>query len=760
MVEAETGVATNRLIHATSPYLLQHARNPVDWYPWGHEAFAAAKAADKPIFLSVGYSTCHWCHVMAHESFEDAQVAKVLSEHFIAVKVDREQRPDVDQIYMTATQLMTGRGGWPNSVWLTPDGRPWYAGTYFPPEPRGGLPGFADLLEQLAALWRTRRSEVEAQADRLAEAVRKMSDAGGSTTAAGVLDRSVVDVLIDQLLADADRRYGGFGSAPKFPPHGALRLLMYEYKRTGREDLLAVVTNTLDAMAAGGIHDQLGGGFHRYSTDARWLVPHFEKMLYDNAQLARAYVDGWLATENPYYRRVATDVLDWVLTDLIDAGGGFHSAYDADSEGLEGKFYLWRREEIIEVLGKKDGEFFCEIYGVSDQGNYHDEATGRRTGLNIPHLPEPVGEADELRLGVLRQRLGQRRRERVWPHRDDKVLTAWNALMIGALAHAGHRLGEPRYTAAEHAADFVLEHLRADGRLLRAYRDGKAQLAGYLDDYAFMTDALLDLHEATGRARWADEARALVERLIADFHDEATGGFFFTADDHEKLLARTRSPLDRAIPSGNAVAARVLVRLAKVTGKGRYMDLARKTLEAFGAAMDKSPRGMEHLVLAAAVYFDAREADELNQPSADVVAARLGPVTAEASVEPATAAPGGSVELTVRVTVAEGFHINSARPRLDYLVATALRLAENAPATLGEVQYPPAREITLELSDQPLGVYEGSFVLRTAVTVSEQVRTGPTTLEVLLRHQACDDRRCLRPATLTLVVPVQIEPGE
>ena len=620
---ADGGSEFNRLIHEKSPYLLQHARNPVDWFPWGPEALTKAKKENKPIFLSVGYSTCHWCHMMERESFERDDVAKILNEHFVAIKVDREERPDVDRIYILATQLTTGRGGWPNSVWLTPDGKPWFAGTYFPREDRYGRPGFKSVLNRLAGIWRTRRKEVDAAADNMAQAMKTYSS-GGHVPPVGKLSRKLLVGAVKALGNSFDNRNAGFGGAPKFPPHGSLRLLMAEHARTKDAKTLEMATRTLSAMARGGIHDHLGGGFHRYSTDAKWLVPHFEKTLYDNAQLARAYVDAYRITGSDEYKRVAEGIFDWVLREMTDELGGFYSALDADSEGEEGKFYVWSHKEVLAVLGKADGELFCDVYGVTGGGNFRDPATGEKPGTNILHLS---GSLDEVpaRLAAARGKLLARRQRRVRPHRDDKVLVSWNALMIAGLARGGKRLKRPDYTAAaEKAADFILARMRKGGRLLRTYRHGSAKLNAYLDDYAFLADSLLELHEATGDKRRLAQAATLADIMLKHYGDRAGGGFFFTSDDHEDLLARTKDPLDRAIPSGNAVAAGVLVRLGRLTGKKEYLDAAKGALEAFGGFMQRMPGSTAGLLLATGAYLDgAPEAGSRPAgPAPDAVAAK------------------------------------------------------------------------------------------------------------------------------------------
>ena len=590
----------NRLSRASSPYLLQHANNPVDWYPWGEEAFAKARAEDKPIFLSVGYSACHWCHVMAHESFEHEEVAALLNANFVSLKVDREERPDLDDIYMTATQLMSGRGGWPNSVWMTPDGRPFYAGTYFPREDRGGHPGFTTLLKRVAQLWRDRRGDVEEQATQLAGAIR--ANASASRTSGAWPDNQALRLWIGQcehqLESSFDLRHGGFGSAPKFPPHAALAFLLQRNQATSA----TLLTGTLDAMLAGGIHDQVGGGFHRYSTDERWFLPHFEKMLYDNAQLARNYAVAFSATRSAAYAETARDTLDWILREMSDPAGGFHSALDADSEGEEGRFYVWSRDEIIQVLGDEDGSLFCRAYGVEPQGNYREEASGQATGLNIPHRTHEFAGADAVRLASCRARLLETRNRRVWPGRDDKVLTSWNGLTIGALATAGRILDESRYVhAAEKSASFIT----ASGPLRHSYRDGQWKIAGFLDDYASLADGLLDLHETTGKQRWLDEAASLAQIMIEKFCDGAGGGFFYTSHDQEPLIVRTKDVFDQAAPSGNGVAARVFLRLGQHTGNQEFVTIGGNTVKAFAPALERMPTGACGLITAAALFLEA-----------------------------------------------------------------------------------------------------------------------------------------------------------
>jgi hypothetical protein len=597
---------TNRLASETSPYLLQHAHNPVDWYPWGEEAFRRARETNRPIFLSVGYSACHWCHVMERESFEDPATARILNEHFISIKVDREERPDVDEIYMTAVQMMTGRGGWPMSVFLTPDRKPFFGGTYFPPEDRLGMPSFKKVLSAVSQAWKQRRG---ALTDNAEQVVRAIESHAAPAAAAAAIDESLFEQAAAHLRREFDARWGGFGGAPKFPPSGAIAVLFRQHLQTGESDLLEMATLTLDRMAAGGMYDQIGGGFHRYSVDERWLVPHFEKMLYDNAILARVYLEAWQATGNPRYRRVAEETLDYVLRDMTDGRGGFHSAEDADSEGEEGKFYVWTRGEIFALLGDEEAEVFCDYYGASDAGNFE--------GKNVLHVAEdPAGfarrrdlsdEELEARLAPLRQKLLAARAERARPGKDDKILAAWNGMMVSALAKGYQVLGEPRYReAAERAADFILAEMVRDGVLLRSYRagddeagEGTAKLPGYLDDYAEVASSLVDLYEATFDLRRLVAAETLTAGMVADFWDAEQGGFFYTSADHKHLLVRTKPFYDGAVPSGNSVAALLLLRLAKLRDRPEFAGKAEAILSSMEQQMAIQPRAYLNLLSAA-----------------------------------------------------------------------------------------------------------------------------------------------------------------
>jgi uncharacterized protein YyaL (SSP411 family) len=571
----------NRLANETSPYLLQHQNNPVDWYAWGAEALERARQEDRPILLSVGYSACHWCHVMERESFEDPETAAYMNEHFVAVKVDREERPDVDAIYMEAVQSMTGHGGWPMTVFLDPDGVPFYGGTYFPPDESRGMPSFRMVMEAVVDAYETKR---EAIRERAPEVRQRLGAIGGVEPLPEGAGEADLEEATRRLLAAADRQFGGFGGAPKFPPASSLELLL-------ARDETEVVRETLDAMLAGGIYDQLGGGFSRYAVDRVWLVPHFEKMLYDNALLARAYLHGWLALGEQRYRRVCEETLDWMLREMRGPEGGFYSALDADSEGEEGKFYVWFPEEIREVLGE-DAVPVLEFYGVTERGNFE--------GANVLHralgaaAPEPAG------LDEARSRLLEARARRVRPGLDDKRLLSWNALAISALAEAGAVLGREDYIdAARRCAEFVLGAMRdGDGHLLRTYKDGEARLNAYLEDHAFLLEALLTLYESSFERRWFEAAVETAEAMLDRFADPERGGFFSTSSDHEELIVRRKEVGDHPIPSGNSAAALGLLRLGALTGERRYREAAEGIFSLFAKPATEHPEAFAHLLQA------------------------------------------------------------------------------------------------------------------------------------------------------------------
>ena len=593
----------NRLINETSPYLLQHANNPVDWFAWGPEALERAEAEDKPILLSVGYSACHWCHVMERESFENPQIADIMNENFISIKVDREERPDIDSIYMKAVQAMTGQGGWPMTVFLTPDGKPFFGGTYFPPEDRQGLAGFPRVLQALAQTYQEKRGDVVKATDQLMQRMRQMSASVPST------DPLTQDIMFQAhtgIAREFDDRYGGVGMQPKFPQPMTYEFLLRYYLRSENSQALEMVELTLDRMAEGGIYDQLGGGFHRYSTDTFWLVPHFEKMLYDNALLAKLYLHAYQVTEKPLYRRIVEETLDYVLREMTDPSGGFYSAQDADSEGMEGKFFIWRPEEIIKVLGKDDGEIFNRYYGVTLKGNFEG-----RSILHAADDAEKVAKKVGLtaaEIEALLQRSGAKllkvRDSRVHPGRDDKILLSWNGLMLRAFAEAAAVLQRSDYAAvAEKNAAFLLDNLREDGRLLRTYKSGQAKLNAYLEDYAFLIDGLIALHEVTFEPRWLQEAVGLGNAMVDLFWDETSGQFYDTGRDHEELIIRPRDFSDNAIPSGSSMAADVLLRLAVIAGELEHRRLAVTALRSMRELMARFPTGAGHWLSALDFYL-------------------------------------------------------------------------------------------------------------------------------------------------------------
>ena len=600
---------TNRLIHESSPYLRQHAHNPVDWYAWGPEAFERARREQRPILLSVGYSACHWCHVMERESFENPQIASLMNEHFVNIKVDREERPDVDHIYMNAVQTLTGRGGWPMTVFLTPDGKPFYGGTYFPPEDRHGMPGFPRLLVAIAQAYREKGDDVQRTVDQLMDRLRQLES---PRAAASPPDATVVDDAVAQLARAVDRQYGGIGSAPKFPNTAVLDLFLRAGHAAADPRLSELALFTLRRMAEGGIYDQLGGGFHRYSVDERWLVPHFEKMLYDNAQLVPLYLAAHQATGDAFFATIARDTLDYVAREMRDPAGGFYSTQDADSEGEEGRFFIWEQREVEQLLGDENGPLACRYWDVTEPGNFEHRNILHVT-IEIEVLAKlfgrPVATVRE-QLDRARATLFAARERRVKPGLDAKVLTAWNGLMISAFARAAELFDDARYRGiAVDAVAFVERELRQADRLRSTWKDGVAKLNGYLDDYAFFAAALLDVFEAVQDARYLDSATRLMDATLRHFWDAAEGGFFFTSDDHESLIVRSKPAVDGSIPSGNSVATMTLLRLYHHTQRAEYLQRAEAVLRLFAESLRSQPFGFANLL--AAVDFHARGPREI-----------------------------------------------------------------------------------------------------------------------------------------------------
>jgi uncharacterized protein YyaL (SSP411 family) len=597
----------NRLKFQKSPYLLQHADNPVDWYPWSEEAFEKATKENKPIFLSIGYSTCHWCHVMAHESFEDQEVAKLMNETFVSVKVDREERPDIDSVYMTVCQMMTGSGGWPLTIIMTPKKEPFFAATYIPRETRLGRVGILTLVPRLKELWSTRQDEVLSSATQITATLQNTT----SESPGQGLNEPLIHLTYEQLLERFDEHHGGFGNAPKFPtPHNLLFLLRY-WKRTGNEKALNMVEKTLQSMRRGGIYDHVGFGFHRYSTDSRWLVPHFEKMLYDQALLAITYTEAYQATKKKKYARTAHEIFTYVMRDMTSPEVVFYSAEDADSDGEEGRFYVWTEDEIYRILSPEKADLAVKLFNISADGNFADEVAGKKTGRNILYLSKSIDEiAADLSLSVpdLRARIAEIRRElfafrekRVHPYKDNKILTDWNGLMIAALAKGAQVFDEPKYaSAAKRAADFIIKNVRtSEGRLLHRYRDGEASLTAHIDDYAFLIYGLLELYEATFEVNYLEAALRLNEDLIRHFWDNENGGFYFTADDGERLLVRQKEIYDGAVPSGNSMEMLNLFRLGRITASTDFEEKAAEIGRTFYRKVRELPSAHTQLMAAA-----------------------------------------------------------------------------------------------------------------------------------------------------------------
>ena len=726
---------TNRLAKESSPYLLQHQHNPVDWYPWGDEAFEAARAQNRPIFLSVGYSTCYWCHVMERQSFENHGVADEMNRRFINIKVDREERPDVDQLYMMAVQLLTRHGGWPMSVFLMPDLRPFYGGTYFPPQDMQGRPGFVTILRGIDEAWQQRRDDVTRTADQLVRMLSQLAEPARPKQSL-LIDAPRVDEWIARSVGDFDSTHGGFGGAPKFPRQTLLELLL-----TQNGPNMQSVLRTLDAMAAGGIRDHLGGGFHRYSTDARWLVPHFEIMLYDNAMLAWCYVEAHRLTGESRYADVARGIFDFVLREMTDPAGGFYTAFDAEVDAMEGQSYLWMAQQIEQVLGKEDAKVFNRIYGVDRGPNFADPHHGDGTpNQNILYLPRPLELTAELehRLSPMRQKLYEARRQRKQPLLDTKILTSWNALMIRALALGGMVLNEPRYLqAAGRAAEFLLNHHRdPQGELYRSSRDGRPKHHGFLDDYAFFAQSLLALYESTGQSQWRLHAMDIANRMLDQFYEDkvSIGGLYFTRASSTDLIVRQKVGADSPLPSGNAVAAMVLLQL------GRVRESA-AVLEAFSGQMEEQAEGMSAMVQATLQYI--RQSGSLSV-SADVSSSDrpLSPHQLAEGIVSISADRTDPNRLLVRVEIANGFHINAHQPSAG-LLATQLTVMGDAASQVRQIDYPPGEQRSFEFAPEPVAVYENTITI--AVIFNQPQSDRPITLS--LRYQACDDRACLPPVS-------------
>lgn len=774
---------SNHLVGETSPYLLMHAHNPVNWYPWGPEALAEARRLDRPIFLSVGYSTCYWCQVMERESFIDVDVARIINDNYIAIKVDREQRPDIDEQYMLATQMITQRGGWPNSIWLTPDGRPWMSGTYFPKDQ------FIQILSQLSEVWETRRSEVESQADQIAKAISRIGTEGYN--AATVLNAKLEPALIENAANDYRRRFdpknGGFGSAPKFPPHDALNVLFAIYETEQDPQILRMITRTLDAMWLGGIHDHVGGGFHRYATDDIWLLPHFEKMLYDNAQLISSFTDGYLLTKEQRYLDAVDEIFDWVQKQMTDKGGGFYSAINAEVDGEEGATYVWRYDDIMNVLGKEDGTRFAEIYNMKPEGNFREQRTGRLTGYNIPHLTEAIektasrsgldAHALKLKLSIQKRKLLSERMTLEQPHIDDKVLTGWNGLMIAGFAYAGRKLDDERYTQlAERAAQFLIENMFVEGRLHRSYREGEVKIPAYLDGYAFFALGLLELYQATTDSTYLRTAQRLASVILSEFQDTENGGFYFTSQSaHENLIVRSKSLTGGGnIPNANGVAAQVLLRLSDLTGEKKYRLAAERTLKALAGLVQSSPTSLGSVTTAMVHWFSpsnlkieslastnagGSNRDQLqtkqNQECPDYEVER-GPVIVRAYLSSKKVSPGESLRLAVGLDISEGWHTYGRNPDIEFLIPTSVELRHRQDIEIAEIHSPVPHIISDPFLHEDIRSFTGTVWFVSEIRVESDAPTGEFPLELNVQFQACDEKRCLPPETINFQLDLTI----
>lgn len=722
---------TNRLVHETSPYLLLHAHNPVDWYPWSDEALERAKKENKLIFLSVGYSTCYWCHVMEREVFSNPEIAEMMNKDFINIKIDREERPDIDEIYMTATQLLTQRGGWPNSVFLTPDLKPFYAGTYFPPTDMPGRPGFPTILDAVHEAWVTREDEVIESAHQISETIAMATSKGFTALTAKPLSGALVTGALDYLQTTYSPTYGGFGNAPKFPSPANLELLLSAYERARDESLLKMATRTLDMMAYGGMYDQIGGGFHRYSVDAKWLVPHFEKMLYDNAQLAKVYLRAYQLTQEPRYRRVADEIFGFIFREMTAPEGGFYSALDAETDAEEGKYYIWTADEVQKVLGKKEAERFEAVYGVDKGPNFE--------GKSVLYVPEGTDAEDDLKsVASAREKLLATRAKREYPLLDTKIIVNWNGLMIDALAYGYEVLGEERYlAAASKASRFILDTLsKPDGELWHTYTAGVTKQDAYLDDYTFFVKGLLGLYRATGDEEWLNSAKTLTDTMIQLFWDDKNGGFYYTKADAKYLIVRTKKPYDSAIPSGNAVAVENLLAFGS-----NYQNYAERTLQIFAESMSQAPSSFMYMLFALNYYLISK--GEFDSDTSPLVIG-TAVVKSESS---------GIFNVEIDLKIAAGWHVNANPTGQDNLIPTTVAVDTDTSIEIVDVAYPKGRSARFEFSDESLNVYEGSL------TISLQLKQKPRTLldrtipiGLKLTYQACSETECLLPQTLDILL--------
>ncbi len=729
---------TNRLILQDSPYLLQHAHNPVNWLPWGPQAFAQAKLENKPVFLSIGYSTCHWCHVMEHESFEDEAVAEFLNTHFVAIKVDRERRPDIDKIYMTAVQMIAGRGGWPMSSFLTPDGKTFFGGTYYPRDQ------FSNLLQRVAVTWIENQDSLLAKAEKISDRVQRYLD---QAQTAGELASAAPGLAVTRLKQRHDEMYGGFSPAPKFPNEPDYLFLIDYARRDADQELSQLIHFDLDIMARGGIYDQVGGGFHRYSTDQNWLVPHFEKMLYNQAQLSRVYLQAASLTGNPQFERVASQTLDYVLRDMQAPEGGFYSATDADSEGHEGVFFLWTQEQIRAVLAGPDAELAIRLFKVSEHGNFEHS--------NILHLSAPLSQQkpagqslDEFLQDVdrIRSLLYSAREKRIHPLRDDKIVTAWNAMMIMALAEAAELPAGKAYAdAARRAGNYIWSNNRDhDGQLWRVSLNGRSSVPGVQEDYAWLADAFISLYDISHHVLWLERARSVLEHMQDQFWDPVNGGYFMSAlqDDATPAMGRPKDITDGAVPAGNAVALHAIARLARRPGaRGQFLELDKRAnalIAAFANTVNRNPSAFPYFLFATRVQADGQSGSKRY--------AAHGGIALSGRVQ--------EHELIVNIDIQPGWHINANHPLSDNLIPTVLQATEqNTAWDIAAVSYPPAVKKTLGFQSEELALYEGNINLRAAINPKIPLQEG-TLLRLSLRLQACDDKICLAPELHELQIPI------
>ena len=752
---------TNRLINETSPYLLLHAHNPVEWYPWGDEALERAKKENKIIFLSVGYSTCYWCHVMEREVFSNPEIAEQMNKNYINIKIDREERPDLDEIYMTATQILIQRGGWPNSVFLTPDSKPFFAGTYFPPTDMPNRPGFPTILFAVHEAWTTREAEVIETANNITNIIETVTNKAFTSLATTEIKRSLIADGVAHLKKTYSQDYGGFGAAPKFPSPANLEFLLREYKHTSDESLLKMITHTLDMMAYGGMYDQIGGGFHRYSVDEKWLVPHFEKMLYDNAQLAKIYLQAYQLTEKPQYRRVAEEIFSFVAREMTSPDGGFYAALDAETDAEEGKYYVWTADEIKKVVPNKDVEQFISVYGVDKAPNFEGKYV-----LFVPNGLEAETVLQDLKSA--RETLLSERSNREYPLLDTKIIVSWNGLMIDALAYGYEVLGDEKHlTAAANAAQFIRDTLtKQNGELWHTYTAGVASYDGYLDDYAFFVRGLLGLHNATGEDRWLASAKTLTDKMVDLFWDTKNGGFFYTKADAKQLIVRTKKPHDSAVPSGNAVAVNNILLLGP-----SYRDYVEKTLRSFVRSMEETPSSFMHMLYALNGYLNIDQKDDASTPKGKsepevsiLPTSPLGDIGDSDPTQPLVTATAkikkpmkdNYIDVEVHVKIAAGWHINANPAGQDNLIPTTIAVAENAPVEVSEVKYPKGKSVHFEFSAEPVNVYEKTFTIPIKLKQKPEMTINKDTPIILkLDYQPCNETECSFPATLD--VPLKLE---